>query len=64
MLFFFSNILRGEINSDNLKQKLNLKIITKSEWGAKPVDISKMKSHKIEKITIHHGGVFEDGKID
>ena len=64
MLFFFSNILWGQIDSKDLKQKLNLKIITKSEWGSKPVDISKMKPHKIEKITIHHGGVVEDGKKD
>ena len=60
----YSHIIIGNPDLGNLKEKLNLKIITKNEWGAKPVDVSKMKPHKIEKITIHHGGVVDDGKED
>ncbi len=37
------------------------KIISKAEWGGAPGDSSKMKLHQIQKITIHHEGIEDDG---
>jgi len=39
-------------------------IVTRAEWNAAPADESRMTTHTIRWVTIHHGGVVYDGKVD
>lgn len=39
----------------------NTHIISKNDWGGVACDSTLMKKHQINRITIHHGGVTDDG---
>lgn len=39
-------------------------IVTRAEWNAAPGDATKMGTHTIEWVTLHHGGVIFDGSKD
>lgn len=39
-------------------------IVARGEWGSRPADESRMKTHEIHAITLHHGGVVWEGKPD
>lgn len=62
LLFLISVLLSAASCCLNRKAVFDAPVISKSDWNGKPGNSEVMKEHSIRAITIHHEGVFDNGK--